>query len=148
MKSGNMKSIHRRIARTLPLLGMVLSTALLTSCSGNKKARLEGLPEDHPEKQLASFEIADGFEVTLFAAEPLVAKPVQMNWDAQGRLWVVSSTAYPHLKTGQEANDKVYILEDTDGDGVADKSTVFAEGLNMPTGGKCWTVSVRPMPTI
>lgn len=129
-----MKSIHRRNARTLPLLGVVLSTALLASCSGNQKARLEGLPEDHPEKQLASFEIAEGFEVTLFAAEPLVAKPVQMNWDAQGRLWVVSSTAYPHLKTGQEANDKVYILEDTDGDGVADKSTVFAEGLTMPTG--------------
>jgi putative membrane-bound dehydrogenase-like protein len=72
--------------------------------------------------------------VTLFAAEPLVAKPIQMNWDADGRLWVVSSTAYPHLKTGEEANDKIFVLEDTNGDGKADKSTVFAEGLITPTG--------------
>src|SRR3546814_4621148 len=57
-----------------------------------------------------------------------------MNWDAQGRLWVVSSTAYPHLKTGEKANDKIYVLEDTDGDGTADKSTVFADGLSVPTG--------------
>lgn len=87
-----------------------------------------------PQTQLESFRIADGFEVTLFAAEPMVIKPVQMNWDADGRLWVVTSTAYPHLKTGEQANDKISILEDTDGDGKADKSTIFAEGLLTPTG--------------
>jgi putative heme-binding domain-containing protein len=87
-----------------------------------------------PQGELESFHVADGFEVTLFAAEPMVVKPIQMNWDTDGRLWVVSSTAYPHLKTGEEANDKVYVLEDTNGDGKADKSTVFAEGLLTPTG--------------
>ncbi|GAA4441374.1 L-sorbosone dehydrogenase [Pontibacter saemangeumensis] len=87
-----------------------------------------------PQVALESFQIADGFEVTLFAAEPLVVKPIQMNWDTEGRLWVVSSTAYPHLKTGEEANDKISVLEDTDGDGKADKATVFAEGLLTPTG--------------
>ncbi len=87
-----------------------------------------------PANELASFHVAEGFEVTLFAAEPMVVKPIQMNWDADGRLWVVSSTAYPHLKTGEEANDKIYVLEDTDGDGKADKSTIFAEGLLTPTG--------------
>ncbi len=87
-----------------------------------------------PQEELASFQIADGFEITLFAAEPMVVKPVQMNWDADGRLWVVTSTAYPHLKTGEQANDKIVILEDTDGDGKADKSTIFAEGLLTPTG--------------
>lgn len=91
-------------------------------------------PDPDPEKELESFELAEGFEVTLFASEPMVAKPIQMNWDEDGRLWVVSSTAYPHLKTGEEANDKIYILEDTDGDGKADKSTVFADGLITPTG--------------
>src|SRR5689334_1404017 len=70
-----------------------------------------------PDAELESFQVAEGFEVTLFAAEPMVVKPIQMNWDAEGRLWVVSSTAYPHLKTGQEANDKIYVLEDTNGDG-------------------------------
>lgn len=78
--------------------------------------------------------VGEGFELTLFAEEPMVVKPIQMNWDAQGRLWVVSSTIYPHLKTGAEANDKIYVLEDTDGDGKADKSTIFAEGLLVPTG--------------
>jgi putative heme-binding domain-containing protein len=87
-----------------------------------------------PQSELESFRLADGFEVTLFAAEPMVINPIQMNWDPDGRLWVVSSTAYPHLKTGEEANDKIYVLEDTDADGKADKSTVFAEGLITPTG--------------
>jgi putative heme-binding domain-containing protein len=91
-------------------------------------------PEPDVERELRSFKVAEGFEVTLFAADPLVAKPIQMNWDADGRLWVVSSTAYPHLKTGEEANDKIFVIEDTDGDGKADKSTVFAEGLITPTG--------------
>ncbi|MGX5857522.1 PVC-type heme-binding CxxCH protein [Dyadobacter jiangsuensis] len=98
-------------------------------------------PEQHPfnldpdvEKELKSFKVAEGFEVTLFAADPMVAKPIQMNWDTEGRLWVVSSTVYPHLKTGESANDKIFVLEDTDGDGKADKSTVFAEGLIQPTG--------------
>lgn len=90
--------------------------------------------DPNPEDELESFQVAVGFEVTLFAAEPMVVKPIQMNWDAEGRLWVVSSTAYPHLRTGAEVNDKIYVLEDTDGDGKADKSTIFAEGLLTPTG--------------
>ena len=87
-----------------------------------------------PQAELEAFQIAEGFEVSLFAAEPMVIKPIQMNWDADGRLWVVTSTAYPHLKTGEQANDKISVLEDTDGDGKADKSTIFAEGLLTPTG--------------
>lgn len=124
-----------KIARFLyPLRGLlIVPVLLLTTSSVNQDSRKD-YPDHDPKKQLESFKIADGFEVTLFASEPLVAKPIQMNWDAEGRLWVISSTAYPHLKTGEEANDKVFILEDTDGDGVADKSTVFAEGLLQPTG--------------
>ncbi len=57
-----------------------------------------------------------------------------MNFDARGRLWVASSEVYPQIKPGQVANDKVVILEDTDGDGKADKTTVFADGLLIPTG--------------
>lgn len=109
-----------------------MPVVLLAACSGETKNG-NGLDEHDPMVQLDSFQIAEGFEVTLFAAEPLVAKPIQMNWDAEGRLWVVGSTAYPHGQVGEEPNDKVYILEDTDGDGVADKSTVFADGLNQPT---------------
>src|SRR5205823_8408570 len=59
---------------------------------------------------------------------------IEINWDAQGRLWVASSEVYPQIKPGQPATDSVVVLEDTNGDGKADKSTVFADGLLIPTG--------------
>ena len=111
----------------------IIPLALLLTASVHQDADRFS-PKPGPEDELASFKIQDGFEVTLFAAEPMLVNPVQMNWDADGRLWVISSTAYPHVKTGEEANDKIYVLEDTDGDGKADKSTIFADGLMTPTG--------------
>ncbi len=95
---------------------------------------LKDIPSPDVQRQLESFQVAEGLEVSLYAADPLVIKPIQMNWDAEGRLWVVSSTVYPHLKPGETANDKIFVLEDTNGDGKVDKSTVFAEGLITPTG--------------
>jgi putative heme-binding domain-containing protein len=86
------------------------------------------------EVERKSFEVADGFEVNLFASDPLLAKPIQMNFDARGRLWVASSEVYPQIKPGEIANDKVVILEDTNDDGKADKTTVFADKLLIPTG--------------
>ena len=83
---------------------------------------------------LPEFEVAPGFEISLYAENPLLAKPIQMNFDPRGRLWVVSSAVYPQIQPGQEANDKVLILEDTKGTGHADKSTVFVDGLLTPTG--------------
>ncbi|QMW01591.1 PVC-type heme-binding CxxCH protein [Spirosoma foliorum] len=112
---------------------IIIPAVLLITSSANQESGKDN-PDPDVKRELESFKVADGFEVTLFAAEPLVAKPIQMNWDADGRLWVVSSTAYPHLKTGEQANDKIFVLEDTDGDGKADKSTIFAEGLITPTG--------------
>jgi putative heme-binding domain-containing protein len=92
------------------------------------------IPDPDPEVERKSFKVAEGFEVTLFAADPLLAKPLQINFDAQGRLWVVSSETYPQIKPGQKADDKVLILEDTKGTGKADKVTVFADGLLIPSG--------------
>src|SRR3954464_14708648 len=92
------------------------------------------IPDPDPAVELASFKVAEGFEVNLFAADPLLAKPIQMNFDASGRLWVASSEVYPQIKPGQVANDKVVILEDADGDGRAEKTTVFADKLLIPTG--------------
>ena len=68
-----------------------------------------------------SFIVAPGFEVNLWAADPLLAKPIQMNFDPQGRLWVASSEVYPQIEPGQAATDKIIVLEDTKGTGVADK---------------------------
>src|SRR3954452_6770671 len=95
---------------------------------------LASIPDPDPEIERRSFQVADGFEVNLFAADPVLAKPIQMNFDPAGRLWVVSSEVYPQIKPGQAANDKVLVLDDTDGDGKADRTTVFAEGLLIPTG--------------
>jgi len=92
------------------------------------------IPDPDPEVERKSFILADGFEVNLFAADPILAKPLQMNFDPRGRLWVASSEVYPQIKPGQVANDKVLILEDRDGDGKADHTSVFAQGLLIPTG--------------
>jgi putative heme-binding domain-containing protein len=92
------------------------------------------VPDPDPEIERKALQIADGFEVNLFAADPLLAKPIQMNFDSAGRLWVACSEAYPQIKPGQKANDKIIVLEDKDGDGKADKTTVFADGLLIPTG--------------
>lgn len=92
------------------------------------------VPDPDPEIERKSFKVADGFEATLFAADPQLHKPLQMNFDARGRLWVACSETYPQIKPGQKANDKVIVLEDTKGTGKADKVTVFADGLLIPTG--------------
>jgi putative heme-binding domain-containing protein len=94
-----------------------------------------GADLDSPASERATFQVADGFDVSLFASEEDgVIKPIQMRFDARGRLWVIGSTVYPQIEPGQVANDKVLILEDTDGDGHVDKTTVFADGLLIPTG--------------
>ncbi|MHC5542917.1 PVC-type heme-binding CxxCH protein, partial [Singulisphaera rosea] len=95
---------------------------------------LSNIPDPDPELERQSFQVAEGFEVNLFAADPILAKPIQMNFDSDGRLWLVSSEVYPQIKPGQTANDKVVVLEDADGDGRAEKTTVFADGLLIPTG--------------
>jgi putative heme-binding domain-containing protein len=86
-------------------------------------------------EELKAFQVDPRFEVNLFAGEeqfPDIAAPIQMRWDSRGRLWVSCSTTYPHVYPGNEPNDKLVILEDFDGDGRADKSTVFADDLHIP----------------
>jgi putative heme-binding domain-containing protein len=90
------------------------------------------IPEPDVAAELKAFTVADGFEINLFAADPMINKPVNMNWDTRGRLWVTGSTTYPHNKPGSAPNDRIIILEDTDHDGRADRSTLFAEGLLLP----------------
>lgn len=88
-----------------------------------------------PEEAQRKFTVPDGFEVRLFASEPMVVNPVAMTWDERGRLWVVELYEYPlGAKPGEKGRDQVKILEDTDNDGHADKVTVFADGLSLATG--------------
>lgn len=75
------------------------------------------------------------FELQLFASEPDVVKPIYMAWDERGRAWVVEAHDYPHhlVPEGEAGNDDIKICEDTDGDGKADKFTIFADKLNLAT---------------
>jgi putative membrane-bound dehydrogenase-like protein len=88
-----------------------------------------------PEQELATFTLTNGFAMNLFASErDGVVKPTQIAWDERGRLYVACSPTYPHLEAGEKPADYILVLEDTDGDGVADKSWRFAEGLTMVQG--------------
>ncbi|HBC60488.1 MAG TPA: hypothetical protein DC058_04635, partial [Planctomycetaceae bacterium] len=91
------------------------------------------------EEQHRSFELPAGFRVHLVASEPQVAKPMNLAVDARGRLWVSSSEEYPFAAAADAVpRDTIRILEDTDGDFRADRSTVFADGLNIPIGLMPW----------
>ncbi|MDF1862067.1 MAG: GDSL-type esterase/lipase family protein [Verrucomicrobiales bacterium] len=89
------------------------------------------------EEDIKDFTVADGFEVNLFASSeefPELINPLQIQFDARGRLWVCCFASYPVPLPGELSNDTILIFEDTDGDGKADKKTVFADGLKLPDG--------------
>lgn len=86
-----------------------------------------------PAEMQAGFQVASGYAVNLFASEerfPALRAPVQIAFDARGRLWVVTMPSFPHTLPGQPREDQLVVLEDTDRDGQADKLTVFASGFD------------------
>lgn len=88
-----------------------------------------------PEEERKGFKLPPGFEIQLFASEPNIDKPINMTFDAKGRMWVTQSFEYPFpTQIGSRSTDKLTILEDTDHDGVADKFTVVSDTLNIPVG--------------
>jgi len=87
-----------------------------------------------PDQSMSLIQVPVGFQLQLFAAEPDVVNPIYMNWDERGRLWVIETVDYPNeIKDDDKGDDRIKILEDTDGDGKADKFTIFADKLNIPT---------------
>ncbi len=88
-----------------------------------------------PQQSMQLMQVPPGFELKLFASEPDIVKPIYMDWDERGRLWVIETVDYPNSvkEAKEQGNDRIRILEDTDGDGKADKFTVFADRLNIPT---------------
>jgi putative membrane-bound dehydrogenase-like protein len=88
-----------------------------------------------PAESLKHVIVPVGFEVKLFASEAqLGGKPICMNWDERGRLWVAITRDYPNERQPEgQGRDRIVVCEDTDGDGVADKFTVFADKLSIPT---------------
>ena len=117
-------------AKTSPL--PVVETNFMPKGKGETPKYLYG------QDALDKFKMAPGYQINLFASEvefPELANPVQISFDNKGRLWVAVMPTYPHWKPGDpKPNDKLIILEDTNGDGKADKQTTFADGLQLPLG--------------
>ena len=89
------------------------------------------LPPSESMKHLATF---PDFEVHPFAAEPDIIKPLWLTWDERGRLWIAETVDYPNeLQPEGQGRDRLKICEDTNGDGRADKFTIFADKLSIPT---------------
>lgn len=122
----------RRTAACLLLLAAV-SAASAQKEFGFDNAKPSGQPYLTPEETVRRMKVPDGFEVQLFAGEPMLTNPIAFTVDERGRVWVIESFEYPkRTPAGQMPRDRIVILEDTDGDGKADKRTVFAEGKDFP----------------
>ncbi|MAI71376.1 MAG: glycosyl hydrolase [Rhodopirellula sp.] len=88
-----------------------------------------------PAESIKHYSVPDGFSISLFASEPDIGgKPIAMSWDERGRLWIAETYDYPNEKQPEgKGRDRIRICEDTDNDGKADKFTIFAEQLSIPT---------------
>ncbi len=88
-----------------------------------------------PERAHESIAVHPDFELSLVAAEPLIEKPISIEWDARGRMWVALTPGYPEKSqfSGIPPHDEIVVLEDTDGDGRMDKRLPFCGGLDLVT---------------
>ncbi len=140
--SGNSPSLRETFERYKPLISDI-DARIHALARGEKVAPpvpvIAPPPSEIPvlsaEAQKATFTIADGYEINLFASEiEGIAKPTQFAWDERGRLYVACSPTYPQTYAAAKPADYIVVLEDTNGDGKADKSWRFAEGLTMIQG--------------
>ena len=90
-------------------------------------------PALSPAEAIEKMTLPEGFSVELVASEPDIVNPVAMTFDERGRIWITESLEYPRSEAGP-GRDRIKVLEDTDGDGRADKFSIFAEGFNIPSG--------------
>jgi putative heme-binding domain-containing protein len=120
------------------LAALDAKTPTLPEVQTNFKPKAGGIKYLDEKEALASFKLPPGYKIEQFASEkefPNLEKPVQMSFDNKGRLWVAAMPTYPHHRPGDpRPNDKLLIYEDTNGDGKADKETVFADHLHLPIG--------------
>jgi putative membrane-bound dehydrogenase-like protein len=158
---GGAESLQHASIRTFILRGIAWAAKRENIDELCMKADLATLryPQGGPRtatETVKSFDLHPGFKATAIASEPLINKPIAMQWDARGRLWIAETPEYPNgrrplldaawketgvLKPDQydrPATDRISILEDTNGDGVMDKKTVFYEGFELVTGFCLW----------
>lgn len=128
--------------KTICIVAIYLFAACNTSQKEDKRqfsgdnftANIRTTEARTPEEERLGFKLPEGFEISLFASEPQIGKPINLSFDAKGRMWVTQSFEYPFPSAPGKGKDKLTILEDTDRDGKADKFTAFSDTLNIPIG--------------
>lgn len=111
----------------------LLSLLIFPSCGDKRETAIgQAVPAD---QALATFTVADGFQIEMIASEPLVSDPVDMEIDENGRMYVAEMHGYPLDKSG---SGKIIVLTDTDGDGKMDQRKIFKDSLMLPTGIMRW----------
>lgn len=113
------------------MLRALCYAALLTPLMAEPPEMAEGLT---PAQAVERMKAPEGFRVDLIAGEPEVVQPIALCFDRRGRLWVAEGLTYPTRAPEGQGQDRILILEDTDGDGTYDSRKVFAEGLNLVSG--------------
>lgn len=131
--------LRKRTVKTKLHVFMLLTLCTMQSVAGVDPSEFANVVRTTdpltPEREQQTFVLPPGFEIQLVAAEPDIAKPLNMAFDHRGRLWVTSSKEYPFpAAPNQQGRDTIKILEDTNNDGRADKIITFADGLNIPMG--------------
>src|SRR5262245_10266705 len=122
--------------RSLVSVCLALVTSLLSSLPAPaQNPNIVATPPLAPEEQVKKFHLPPGFVIELVAAEPKINKPINIAFDAKGRLWVTGSVEYPFpAEKGKKPRDTVKVLGDFDKNGLARSVVTFADGLNIPIG--------------
>ena len=122
----------RCVRMTCFLAGMMM----LASCEKSvQPVENESSPARSPEEELATFQVEEGFKIQLVASEPMVQDPIVLKFDEDGRLWVVEMRGFMTDMEGSEEElplGRISVLEDEDGNGEMDKSTIYLDSLVMP----------------
>ncbi len=114
---------------------LALAALLLAAPAAPAQSHIAPTEAKTPADELRSFKVPAGFRVELVAAEPEIAKPIQIAFDAKGRLWATTSRHYPFpAAPGTKPSDKLFVLSDFGPDGHARSVTTFADDLNIPIG--------------
>src|SRR5438552_17404918 len=130
----------RQVVMTRCSISLALSLWMATGVFGAESDTVTPWRQDQPpnppyspQEAISKMTVPDGFAVELVASEPDIVNPIAMSLDDLRRIWISESVEYPRKSAGA-GRDRVKVLEDTDADGRADKVTIFADGLNIPTG--------------
>lgn len=133
------------LSRILCVVGLLWCGAALSaedkkdSAEQDFSKELPKIPSKTPQESLKAIKLKDGFHVELVASEPLIRSPMAMDFDEYGRAYVVELPEYnQYASSKQHGKGSIRRLEDTDGDGVYDKATVYVDELDYPTAVACW----------